>query len=218
VHICLISDAPTAVVADRHGGLVSLRRYVMALARQGHMVHWLISPEVAHTAAGDAIPVPMQGNTVPKICQHVIPCQPSRLEGVHVLCIDQSVWRQRSLHTRLFTFLCLLHRALPCDVLHAWGTLPVTYLTVYTACFLGLPAVVSYSEPCLGAGSQSSFEWRWVAQHLSRALVCSHSDQKRLFATTSLEPAQVWMMNPALPEVGAIMTARYESLRCLKGR
>src|SRR5262245_40129571 len=115
----------------------------MALAQQGHQVYWLLSTESLQALQAEAALAPAAVETLPAICRHIVPVQPYQCAEVRLLCVHQEVWQHADQHTRLFTFLCLLQRALSYDVFHAWGALPVAYLAVYTARFLAVPAVVS---------------------------------------------------------------------------
>jgi hypothetical protein len=128
------------------------------------------------------------------------------------LCINQEYWQRPDLHTRLFTFVCLLQRALPCAVFHTWGSLPIAYLTVYTARFLAVPAVLSYSAPRVSAKPEQPFLWDWVAQHVSAVVVPSTAEQECLLALGPLTSTQVHMIDPAQPHLGQTLTALYARL------
>ena len=73
------------------------------------------------------------------------------------MCVNQEFWQHPDLHTRLFTYLCLLQRALPCAVFHTWGPWPIAYVTIYTSRFLAVLAVLSYSSRLVSAKLSSPF-------------------------------------------------------------
>lgn len=222
MRIGIISYHPTDNIygVSRNSEIIALQQHAIYLNKKGHQVWWVSSTDTikaidAHTGA-EAL---MQGkhasnytSKLPTTCQYVVPCQVYRFQGGEVFCIDCSVWQQPSLRTRLFTFLCLLQRALPCEVWNVWGAFPAGYLAVYTARFMGLPVVVSYNEQYLRDGSQQSFEWHWVAQHASQALVACEADRKHLAATSILTPKQIQIVNPVLLEASASDIDLYESL------
>jgi hypothetical protein len=194
-----------------------LHQYAAALAQQGHQVYWLTSPETWRAGGGDMTLGREVKGDVPPTCRYVVPCQAYRCGEIRVFCVDEAVWQQPALHTRLFTFCCLLQEALAYEVLHAWGALPVAYLAVYTARFLGLPAVVSYDQQTLRADPQQSFLWDWVTRQGSGAVVASVADRERLLAVSTLAPAQVRVIDPTMPGAGDTLTALYESLPRLGG-
>lgn len=215
MRIGLISYHPPSPGAEGRGGFnpMLLGRYAVALAQQGHQVQWVSSTDTIDAYANAVPPVAEQADSLPETCRYVVPCWPYRLQEVRLYCIEPAVWRERPLHTRLFTFLCLLQRALPCQVLHAWGAFPAAYLAVYTARCLGVPAVVSYDAEYLCHGPQQAFEWQWVARYVSRALVASGADQERLTATSDIAPVRVQMIQANLSVALATLTALYASLQ-----
>jgi hypothetical protein len=185
----------------------------MALAQQGHQVQWVSSPDTVDAYAADVRLVADQTDSLPATCRYVIPCQLYHLHEVRLYCIDWTVWQDRSLHTRLFTFLCLLQRELPCQVLHAWGAFPAAYLAVYTARLVGVPAVVSYDTQALHNGPQQAFEWQWVTQYVSKALVASGADGARLVATSDVAHPRLQMVPTEMPTAVAALTQLYASLQ-----
>lgn len=219
MRIALVSYHPIATSADAETchDLLTLRQYAVILVRHGLQVLWLTSAETATALADDVSLLPTGEDDLPETCRHVIPCQPYRFEGVRLLCVDDSLWQQRALHTRLYTFVRLLQRELSCAVLHTWGTFPAAYLGVYTARLLGLPAAVYYSQPYLRDGPQQSFVWHWVARHLTIALVSSHADQEYLLTTSDLTPARISVIDPALSTVGPTMVSLYQTLTTSSG-
>jgi len=222
MRIGLISYHLTTTIAgvSKNLDIITLYQHAVHLNQQGHQVWWVSSTdtiEAIATYTKTLALIPKNTSNLPKTCQYVVPCQVYRFQGGQIFCIDCCVWQQPSLRTRLFTFLCLLQRALPCEVWHVWGALPGAYLAVYTGCLIGLPVVVSYNEEYLRDVSQGSFEWHWVAQHASQALVACEADRKRLAATSVLTPKQIQIVNPVLLEASASAINLYESLRGSKG-
>lgn len=215
MRIGLISSYPTntETSAASHDDLLMLYYYALALAQHGLQVLWLSSTDTAEALPDNAALVRDEVQSMPATCRYVIPCQPYHLAGIQLFCTDRTLWQQRPMHTRLFTFLCLLQRQLPCAVFHAWGDLSAAFMTVYSARFLGLPAVVSYSRSCLRTGPQHPFEWQWVARHTSMAFVTNHTDQERLLATSEYLPTQVRVSHPAVPQTMSTMVALYQRLQ-----
>jgi len=122
------------------------------------------------------------------------------------------VWQHPDLHTRLFTFLCLVQRALGCDVFHVLGALSVVYLAIYTACFLGVPAVLSYGGQTRSAGPSPPFLWNWVAQHVSAAVVASQGERQHLLTHSTLAPGQIHIIDPAHPDMEWTLATLYARL------
>ncbi len=206
MRIGLMSDIET------HDDLLAIHQYAVALTQQDVQVLWVASTETAAALSGDTGLIATDIDTLPATCRHVVPCQPYQLSRIQLVCVDRTLWQDSMLHTRLFTFLCLLHDALPCTVLHAWGSLPAAYLAVYTARFLDIPAAVSYSALCLDASLQETFAWQWVARHTAMALTTNLADQQRLLTSGAVEPARLSIMDPALPATATTMTTLYQSL------
>ena len=127
MRLCVIGDSP------------DVRRCAIALVEQGHQVYWLASTEALRTLHHEAAQLTVATDLLPSTCQYVVPVQAYHYEGIRLVCVHQELWQRPDLHTRLFTYLCLLQRALPCAVLHAWGPWPIAYLTIYTARFLAVP-------------------------------------------------------------------------------
>ncbi len=205
----LLSDFTT------YEDLLPLRQFAIALMRHGLHVLWVASTDMAAALASDSGLVAADTRDLPATCRYVIPCQPYRLEHVQILCVDRAVWQDPALHTRLFTFLCLLQHELPCAVFHAWGTLPATYLTVYTARFLGIPAVVSYSRSWRGRDPRQTFMWQWVARHAAVTLAATQTEQTCLRTVNGFEPARIRVMDPASPTLASTMTTLYQTLLTL---
>jgi hypothetical protein len=187
-------------------------RCAVALIEQGHHVYWLASTEVLRTLPKETTQLTMTTDILPSMCQYVIPVQTYHHEGIRLICVNQEFWQRPDLHTRLFTFLCLLQRALPCAVLHAWGPLPIAYLTVYTARFLAVPAVLSYSSQLVSAQPEQPFLWDWVARQAAAAIVASPAEQERLRTLASLTAGQVHVIDPTQPHLGQTLTTLYTSL------
>ena len=214
VRLCLISDYPVIpqTTADLDYDLNVVCRCAMALAQQGHHVYWLLSTASLPTFQAEAALAPAVADTLPPTCRHIIPIQPYQYAGVRLLCVHQEVWQHADQHTRLFTFLCLLQRALSYDIFHAWGTLSVAYLAVYTARFLAVPAVVSYGWQLRSSQPQQPFLWDWVARQVSAAVVSSRLEYERLLTCSPLLPTQLHMIDPMQAEVGQALTALYVRL------
>jgi hypothetical protein len=217
MRIGLISYHPTSSLADPevYSDFQGVCQHAVALQQCGFQAYWLSSTDTAEALVSDSRLAAAEVQDVPATCRYVVPYHPYRIAGGPLLCVDRTVWQRADLHTRLFTLLCLLQRERSYTVLHVWGTLPAIYTTVYTACFLGVPAVVSYGPLCLSANAQYSFLWQWVAQHAALAFVASDTDRDRLLATSSLLPARVHVVEPLLPTAGHTMTSLY---RCVHTR
>jgi hypothetical protein len=197
MRIALISDHPARPDVTCQSDFGILRQHVVALAEQDLPAFWLSSTDAAEVLRDDPALVPEGVDRLPATCRYVVPCQPYRFAGVPLFCVDRTLWQQRSLHTRLFTFLCLLQRELPSAVWHVWGNVSVTFFTVYTACFLGVPIVASYHAACIAQGSLLSFEWQWIARHVSMAMVTNPADHERLVATGAYPSTRVCLSDPA---------------------
>jgi hypothetical protein len=185
----------------------------VALRQQGVQIHWLSSTDTAEVLAHDPRLVATEAQDVPATCRYVVPYQAYRFADIPLMCIDSALWQRSDLHTRLFTLLCLLQRAHPCSMWYVWGTLPVVYLTVYTACFLGVPVVVSYGPPGLHEALQQPFLWQWVVQHASLVLVRTEAEQQSLHATRDVPAHRVRVVDPTLPTLGATLASLCESLK-----
>jgi glycosyl transferase family 4 len=214
VRIGLISyhlSSPGTETSNWHDPML-LGQYAVALAQQGHQVQWVSSPDTVDVYAADVPLVTDQADSPPKTCRFVVPCRLYHLHEVRLFCIDRVVWQERPLLTRLFTFLCLLQRELPCQVLHAWGAFPAAYLAVYVARLVGIPAVVSYDTQSLNDGPQQAFEWQWVARHVSRALVASGVDGERLAATSDVTRSRLQVVPTEMSAAVVTLTELYASL------
>jgi hypothetical protein len=97
---------------------------------------------------------------------------------------------------------------LPCAVFHAWGPLPIAYLTVYSARFLDVPAVVS----SLSVAPEQPFFWDWVARQASAVLVLGRAERERLLTLGPLTSTQVYVLDPTQPHLGQALTALYTRL------
>ena len=214
MRLCLISDYPVIPQMATEIGydLSAVRRCAMALVRQGHQVYWLLSTASFQALRAEAALAPAAADTLPPTCRYVVPVQPYQCAGVQLLCINQEIWQHTDLHTRLFTFIRLLQRALSYDVFHAWGTLSIAYLAVYTARLLAVPAVVSYDRQLRSDRPQQPFLWDWVARQVAVAVVPSMGEYARLLTLSPLTPAQIHVIDPGQPEVGRAWTALYARL------
>jgi hypothetical protein len=209
VRFCMISDYPVIPQTPAAADMWTVRRCAVALVQQGHQVYWLLSTDTLRTLHNEAALGPVSTDILPPTCQYVVPVQTYHCEGIHLLCVNQELWQHPDLHTRLFTFVCLLQHALAYEVFHAWGTLPIAYLAVYTACFLAVPAVVSYSSQMLSARPEQPFLWDWVAQRVSAAVVPGRAEYERLLALSPLPAMHVHVIDPTRSELGQTLTALY---------
>lgn len=214
MQIALLSqhELTPAATAEISREILALCQCAVKLAELGLQVTWLSSHDTAEILASETGVMPTAGDELPATCRHVLACQTYRLGGVQLFCVDPALWQQPDLRTRLFTFLCLLQRQLSCSIWHAWGSLACAYVGVYTARFLGLPAVVSYSRLWLCAGARQTFMWQWVARQVAMALVSSPTDRERLLATSDFVPLRVQVLPPHLSTAGARLVALYRHL------
>lgn len=188
VNMCMVGyDASRASVDEMPNGAgVSWCDEVKGFAGQGHQVTWITSTETIDTCAHDTAFIPTSQDDLPATCRYVLSCQPYRMAGATVFAIDREVWQDAALHTRLFSFLCLLQRELKWDVIHARGDLASVFTAVYTAQFLGVPAVVSYDDGLIAFAQQQPFVWRWINRHVAGARVCCEADRQRLIDVSEL--------------------------------
>ena len=201
MRLCVIGNSP-----DVH-------RCAIALVQHGHQVYWLLPPDALPTLRNGAAGLQVAPDILPATCRSVVPVQTYHCEGIRLVCVTQECWQRPDLHTRLFTCLCLLQRALPCAVFHTWGPLPIAYLTVYTARFLDVPAVVS----SIAAEPEQPFLWDWVARQASAIIVPSSVELERLLTLGSLTSAQVHVLDPMQPHLGQALTALYARLGAAHG-
>jgi hypothetical protein len=194
------------------GDSSDVRRCTAALVEQGHQVYWLTSSETLRTLHHEAAQLTAATDILPSTCQYVMPLQTYHYEGIRLVCVNQEFWQHPDLHTRLFTYLCLFQRALPCAVLHTWGPWPIAYLTVYTARFLAVPAVLSYSSQLVSAKLEQPFLWDWVARQVAAVVVPNTAERERLLTLAPLTPTQVHVIDPAQPHLGHTLTALYTCL------
>jgi hypothetical protein len=200
VRLCIIGDSP-----DAH-------RCAIALVEQGHQIYWLASTEALRTLHNEAAQLTVATDILPSTCQYVVPVQTYHYEGIRLVCVNQECWQYPDLHTRLFTYLCLLQRALPYTVFHTWGPWPIAYVTIYTARFLAVPAVLSYSSLLMSAKLEESFLWGWVARQVAAAIVSSPAEQERLLTLAPLTSRQVHVIDPTQLHLGQTLTALYAHL------
>ena len=104
MRLCVIGDSP------------DVRHCAVALVEQGHQVYWLASTEALRTLHNGAAQLTVATDILPSTCQYVVPVQAYHYEGIRLVCVNQEFWQHPDLHTRLFTYLCLLQRALPCSL------------------------------------------------------------------------------------------------------
>jgi hypothetical protein len=194
------------------GDSSAVRRCAAALVEQGHQVYWLTSSETLRTLHHEAAQLTAATDIVPATCQYVVPVQTYHYEGIRLVCVNQEFWQRPDLHTRLFTYLCLFQRALPCAVLHTWGPWPIAYMTVYTARFLAVPAVLSSSPQLVSAKLEQPFLWDWVARQVAAVIVPSTTEREHLLTLAPLTSTQVHVIDPAQPHLGHTLTALYTCL------
>src|SRR5215813_653156 len=195
VRLCVIGDSP------------HVRRCAVALVEQEHQVYWLASTEALRTLHNQVVQLTVATDILPSTCQYVVPVQTYHYEGIRLVCVNQEFWQHPDLHTRLFTYLGLFQRALPCAVLHTWGPWRIAYLTIYTARFLAIPAVLSYSSQLVSARLEQPFLWDWVVQQVAAVIVSSPAEQERLLTLAPLALRQVHVIDPTQPHLGQILTA-----------
>ena len=122
MHIGLVSDHTLSHSSERHA--LTLRQCVNALTTlDGFDVHWLLSTHTIAALAHDPALRLADASDMPPTCRYVIPYTLYRLDEARLIALEPSFWHDTALHTRLFSFLCLLHRQQPFDVLQAWGAL-----------------------------------------------------------------------------------------------
>ena len=201
MRLCVIGDSP------------DVRRCAVALVQQGHELYWLLSPEALRTLPNEAAQLTVATDILPSTCQYVVPVQMYHYEGIRLVCVNQEFWQHPDLHTRLFTCLCLFQRARPCAVFHTWGPWPIAYLTVYTARFLAVPAVLSYGSQLGAVEPEQPFLWDWVAQQVAAVVVASPTEQERLLTHAPLTLKHVHVIDPTQPYLGQTLTALYARLR-----
>ena len=119
--LTLVSERRTAYLL---GDAPDVRRCAVALVEHGHQVYWLATSEALRTLHNEAAQLTVATDILPSTCQYVVPVQTYHYEGIRLLCVDQECWHHPDLHTRLFTYVCLLQRALPCAVFHTWNPWP----------------------------------------------------------------------------------------------
>ena len=102
MRLCVIGDSP------------DVRHCAVALVEQGHQVYWLASTEGTADVTQWGPRSSLATDILPSTCQYVVPVQAYHYEGIRLVCVNQEFWQHPDLHTRLFTYLCLLQ--LPCAV------------------------------------------------------------------------------------------------------
>jgi hypothetical protein len=211
MHIGLVSDHTLSLSPQPH--VQALVRCARALTRLDDVdVHWLLSTHTIAALAHDAALRPADASDMPPTCRYVIPYTLYRLDHVRLVALEPSFWCDTALHTRLFTFLCLLHRQQPFDVLQAWGELSTIYLTVYTATYLKLPGTVFYTPSCLQNGPRQAFLWHWVALHTTMAFTGDAKDRQRLSHLSPLQPEQIQVLDAAQPDAIAAWGRNFQEI------
>lgn len=193
-NICVVSHhaATTAVDEAYRRAAMDLCGDVRRLAEIGYRVTWITSTEAIDACASDMALEPSQ-NDLPLTCRYVLPCQPYRLAGAAVFAVDREVWRDTARQTRLFSFLCLMYRELAWNVVHARGELAAVFVAIYTAQFLGIPALVSYDDALIVSGEQQPFVWRWINRHVALASVRCEADRLRVLEMGELASENIRM-------------------------
>jgi hypothetical protein len=211
MRIGLVSDHSLALSPQRHAQ--TLCQCAKALTTlDGFDVSWLLSTHTIAALAHDPALRPADVSDMPPTCHFVIPYTLYYLDEVRLIALEPSFWHDTALHTRLFTFLCLLHRQQPFDLLQAWGALSTIYLTVYTATYLHLPGTVFYTPSCLEDGPQQSFLWQWVALHAAMAFTGHATDRQRLSHTSPLQPGQIQVLDPEQPDTIATLGQNFHNI------
>lgn len=216
MHIGLVSHHPVRPdgMSPSAPELLRLYDYASSLVAHGCRVQWLCPPVTLDILTAQLAGISVHASGLPKTCRYVVPCRAYAVAGVQLFCPDEVLWQQRPLHTRLFTFICLLQQALSCDLWHAWGSVPASYLTVYAARFLGCPAVVSCEQTFLHSAARYAFEWQWVCRHAALLLVEREADQHRLIRTASVpDTTPVRCVSPEGSETASIVRTWYEQFR-----
>jgi hypothetical protein len=211
MHIGLVSDHTLTLSPQGHEQ--TLHQCAKALTRLDDVdVHWLLSTHTMAALACDAALHLADVGDMPPTCRYVIPYTLYRLNNLRLVTLEPSFWGDTALHTRLFTFLCLLHRQQPFDVLQAWGDLSTIYLTVYTATYLKCPGTVFYTPACLQDGPRQAFLWQWVARHTTMAFTGHAKDRQRLWQSSPLQPEQIQVLDTAQPEAIAAWGRNFQEI------
>lgn len=209
MHIGLISDhtlthsSQQQVIRQCASALTSLNRFD---------VHWLLSTDTIAALVRDSALQPADARDLPPTCRYVIPYTLYCLDSIWLIGLEPAFWQDTALHTRLFTFLCLLHREQPFAVLQAWGALSTLYLTVYAANFLHLPGTVFYTRSCLQDGPQQSFLWQWVARHTAMAFTGHTADRAHALRHSPLQPEQIQVFDPEQPGALAVLERNFHDI------
>jgi hypothetical protein len=190
----------------------ALYRLVRAAVAHGFQLHWLSATEAVEGLDREGRLDAARDEDVPATCRHVIPYKAYHLDGELLFSVAEAFWQDPGLHTRLFTFLCLLQRQCPATIFHVWGPLPIVYLGVYTARYLGLPVIGTYNALCLRHGPQQPFMWQWVAEHVTLGLVAGQEHRQVLQATTTLPQHRIRVLDAADPTAGATLAALYHTM------
>jgi hypothetical protein len=85
-------------------------------------------------------------------------------------------------------------------------------MTIYTARFLAVPAVLSYSSWLVSAKLEQPFLWGWVARQVAAAMVSSPAEQEHLLTLAPLTSRQVQVIDPTQPHLGQTLTGLYARL------
>ena len=195
----------------------ALLLYARRLIQLGIEVIWISSTATAE-ALEDKADLAPAAEDLPATCRHVLSCQSFRLPGLHLFCVDTSVWYEPTLQTRLFTFLCLLHPHLPGSVWQTWADGGSAFLTVYTARFVDCPVVVIYPQQQISPLNPlppPDFTDLWIGRHTSAAVVPTPAARQQLIATGHIPAAQqpaIYVVNPVSPQADTAMANLYRHL------
>jgi hypothetical protein len=85
-------------------------------------------------------------------------------------------------------------------------------MAVYTACFLEVPAVVSYGRTALHNDLSQDFMRQWTARHAAISLVPSTADRELLLALGGVTAAQIQVVHPELSALIPAMQTLYQRL------
>ena len=203
------------LVSDKRSPLAPLRLYqvIQEMGRRGHEVLWIATTEMADAVRAQYNLTASGIEQVPATCRYVVPCTWYDLDGGRLVEVEPDLLQDATLQTRLFTYICLIQRELPCHIWHAWGGIEVAYLTVYTARFLGLPAAVSCPEAWPDETAPLAFVEKWVMQHLDVMLAGSERHKQRLQRHTGYTQTRIEVTPFTSPGALAEMIAGYETLR-----
>jgi hypothetical protein len=199
--------------------LLRVYRYAANLAAHGCHVLWLCPVSTLEVLTAQLGSIAVRPSLLPPTCRYIVPCRAYALAGIQLCCPDEVLWQQRPFHTRLFTLFCLWQQGVPCDFWHAWGSFPIPYLTVYTARFLGCPAVVTCDRTFLPSATQYAFECQWVWRHAALLLVEGETERQQLSHDGVLaDTSAIRYVGRDASETASIVRAWYQQLQGVAGK